>query len=280
MAAEHAEHEATRAALRAVIPRLAQLLRSIADMDAPSGVPPWTVGDVGAHLRACYLAYCSAFTHEFIDWDRLLPPGDSPLIERITEVNARAVALFGTDQRLHAGDFVAEHGEMFLQATEGLAPDTPVNVPWYGKQLVITLGTATGLVLSESLLHGLDIARGARLPWTIAPGEARLVLGRTMPAMMPLVVNTAKAQGVSIAFDLAITGGPRLAVVVDDGTATVTRDASPRRYDCRIMAAPTPFLLVSYRRMPLWKAIATGRVRAGGRKPWLGPRLAALVSSP
>ncbi|MEU5425676.1 maleylpyruvate isomerase N-terminal domain-containing protein [Streptomyces olivoreticuli] len=275
-----AEHEKTRAALRAAVPRLVRLLRDVPDGGAPSGVPVWTVSDVGAHLQAVYLAYCSSFTGEFDGWDAVLPTGDGAFIERITAVNAKAIGLFGGDGCGGSGDFVAERGETFLRVTEGLAPDTPVATPWYGEGVRLTLAAATGLMLSETLVHGLDIARGARLPWAIGADEARLVIGQAFPTMMPLALDTAKAHGVRIAFDVAIKGGPRLAVVVEDGTATVTRDAPPRAYDCRITAAPTAFLLIGFRRTPLWKAIARGRIRAAGRRPWLATRLTELVASP
>ncbi|MFH9725392.1 maleylpyruvate isomerase family mycothiol-dependent enzyme [Streptomyces sp. NPDC017254] len=274
------EHEKTRAALRAVVPRLVRLLREVPDPDAPSGVPLWTVGDVGAHLAGVYLAYSLDFTDDSVEWDSLLPPGDGPLGERIAAVNATTIGLFSGEERARLGDFVTERSAMFLHATEGLSPGTPVAAPWLGKEVTITLAAATGLMLSETLVHGLDIARGAGRPWPIGPEEASLVLGQSMPTMMPLALDTAKAQGVSIAFDLAIKGGPRLAVVVDGGTATVTRDAPPRTYDCRITAAPTTFLLVSFRRAPVWKAIASGRMRAGGRRPWLAMRLGELIATP
>ncbi|MEU1677288.1 maleylpyruvate isomerase N-terminal domain-containing protein [Streptomyces roseifaciens] len=275
-----AEHERARAALRAVIPRLARLLRAAPDLDAPSGVPPWTVGDAGAHLCAVYLAFCSAFTHEFADWDGVLPAGDGSFTERITAVNAKSIGLLDADERRHLGELLTERGERFLHVTRDLAPGTPVAAPWYGQKVVLTLANATGLMLSESLLHGLDVARGARIPWTIGADEARLVIGQAMPAVMPLALDEAKAQGVRISFDVVIKGGPRLAVVVDDGTATVTRDAPPRAYDCRITAEPTAFLLISFRRTPLWTAIARGRIRAGGRRPWLALRLSELIAGP
>ncbi|WP_424890106.1 maleylpyruvate isomerase N-terminal domain-containing protein [Streptomyces sp. XH2] len=276
-----AEHEKTRAALGAAIPRLVRLLRDVRDLDAASGVPVWTVGDVGAHLAAVYLAYCSAVSaDESVEWDEVLPRGDGPFVERITAVNAMSIGLLSGDERARPGDFLAERGERFLRCTEGLAPDTPLATPWYGQELTLTLAAATGLMLSESLVHGLDIARGAGLPWRIGPDEARLVLGQSMPTMMPPALNTAKAQGVSIAFDLAIKGGPRLAVVIDDGTVTVTRDAPPRAYDCRITATPTAFLLVAFRRTPIRQAIARGRMRAGGRRPWLAVRLSELIATP
>ncbi|MGW4229896.1 maleylpyruvate isomerase N-terminal domain-containing protein [Streptomyces sp. NPDC004980] len=274
-----AEHEKTRAALDAAIPRLARLLRDAPVLDAASGVPAWTVGDVGTHLMAVYLAYTAAATgDESVVPDSVLQPGDRPLIERITAMNALSVGLLGGDERARLGDFVAERGETFLRLTEGLAPDTPVAALWYGREL--TLATVTGLMLSETLVHGLDIARGAGLPWLIRPDEARLVLGQAMPAMMSSTLDAAKARGVAIAFDLAIKGGPRLAVVVDDGAMTVTRDAAPRAYDCRITADPAAFLLVSFRRTPVWKAVARGQMRAGGRRPWLARRLGELIATP
>ncbi|WP_435188708.1 maleylpyruvate isomerase N-terminal domain-containing protein [Streptomyces sp. bgisy126] len=284
------EHERTRAALAAAVPRLVALLRAVPDPDAGSGVPEWTVGDVGAHLAAVYLAYTSLVSSdEAVEWDDVLPSGEETsdggtsgggtFVERITAMNARSVTLFGGEDRPKVPDFVAERGETFLRVTEGLAPDTPVSAPWYG-EVPFTLATVTGLLLGETLVHGLDVARGARLPWPIGDDEARLVLGQSMPTMMAAALDPVRARGVRIAFDLAIKGGPRLAVVVDDGTVTVTRDAPPCAYDCRIVAAPATFLLVSFRRTPIWKAVASGRMRAGGRKPWLAPRLGRLVAGP
>ncbi|WP_418961120.1 maleylpyruvate isomerase N-terminal domain-containing protein [Streptomyces tritici] len=274
------EHHRTRAALSTGLRRLARMLGEVPDLDAPAGVPGWSVGDVGAHLAAAYLAYGATFTDEPVDWDGIVPAGDVPLGERVAAVNALSVTLVGAEERARLGEVVAERGETFLRATEGLAPDTPVPAPWLGPDVSVPLAAATGILLGECLVHGLDIARGSRLPWPVGPDEARLVIGQSMPTTMPLALDRAEARGVRLAFDLAVEGGPRLAVVVDDGTATVTRDAPPRRYDCRITAEPTAFLLVSFRRLPLWRAIAAGRMRAGGRRPWRATQLSRLITSP
>ncbi|WP_267889563.1 maleylpyruvate isomerase N-terminal domain-containing protein [Streptomyces sp. NRRL F-6492] len=262
------------------MPRLAGLSRAVPDPDAASGVPVWSVGDVGTHLAAVYLAYTSLVPPDgTTERDGVPPSGEGTFAERITAMNARSVTLFDRAERAKTADFVAERGETFLRATEGLPPDTPVSAPWYG-EVPFTLATVTGLMLSETLVHGLDVARGARLPWPIGQDEARLVLGQSMPTMMTAALDPVEARGVSIAFDLAIKGGPRLAVVFGDGTVTVTRDAPPRAYDCRIVADPVTFLLVSFRRTPIWKAVASGRMRAGGRRPWLATRLGRLVAAP
>ncbi|MFI5801379.1 maleylpyruvate isomerase N-terminal domain-containing protein [Streptomyces sp. NPDC051561] len=274
------EHEKTRAALRAAAARLVRLLREAPDLHAASGLPAWTVGDVGAHLASVFLAYGAGFTDDAVEWGHVLPPQEGTLTERIAALNAHSVGLVTGAERARIGDVVAERGETFLRATEGLDPETLVATPWYGPQRTVTLAAATAMVLSESLVHGLDIARGAGLPWRIGPDEACLVLGQAMPTMMRLALDPEKARGVSMAFDLAVKGGPRLAIVVADGTVTVTRDAPPRVYDCRLTVSPTAFLLVSFRRTPMWQAIARGRMRAGGRRPWRALRLAGLLANP
>ncbi|MGW6413817.1 maleylpyruvate isomerase N-terminal domain-containing protein [Streptomyces sp. NPDC055055] len=274
------EHLKTRAALADVLPRLVSLLRAVPDRDAASGVPVWTVGDVGAHLASAFLAYGSlARGDDSTAWDGILPPGDGRLDERVTAMNATAIGLFGDDERARLGDLVAEHGAAFLRDTAQLAPDTLVVVPWFRQRL--TLAALTGLLLGESLVHGLDIARGAGLPWAIRPVEATLVLGQAMPTLMSLACDTEKAAGTTLALDLVVKyGGPRLAVVVEDGAMTVTRDAPHRSYDCRLTVAPVTFLLVAFRRTPVWKAVAFGHLRAGGRRPWLATRLPQLIASP
>ncbi|MDV5148983.1 maleylpyruvate isomerase N-terminal domain-containing protein [Streptomyces sp. SBC-4] len=190
-----AEHQKTRAALAAAIPRLVGLLRDVPDLDAPSGVPVWTVGDVGAHLTSVYLAYGSVVSADgSMEWGSVLPAGDLPFVERITAMNAASVGLLDGEGRARLGDLLAERGEAFLRTTEGLAPDIPVTAPWYGSEPTLTVAVVTGLMLSETLVHGLDIARGARLPWPIGPDEASLVIGQSMPTMMSLALDAAKAR--------------------------------------------------------------------------------------
>lgn len=275
------EHGRTRAALAEAVGRLSRLLDRIEDLDAPSGLPEWSVGDTAAHLAAVYLAYAAAAADEPVDWSGILPTEEQGLLaERIAAVNSKAIALFDGEQRARSGEFIAERATAFLAATAAQAPEAPVPTPWYGPERSLTVAAATGLLLSETLLHGLDIARGARAPWPIGSEEAGLVLGQAIPAMMPLALDTTRARGVRRSFDLSFDGGLRLAVVVDDGTMTVTRDPGQRRYDCRITADPVTFLLVSFQRAPMWKAIALGRMRAGGRKPWLATSLSKLVATP
>ncbi|MFJ4675699.1 MULTISPECIES: maleylpyruvate isomerase N-terminal domain-containing protein [unclassified Kitasatospora] len=274
-------HRATRTALAGTVDRLCVLLERTHGLRHRSALPRWSAGQVGAHLAAVFWAYCSAVSDEEpVDWAEVLPGGEPAFGPRMAAVNARAVALVGERTGERRAGFVAERAELFLRATAPLAPETPVATPWYGPEPALTVAASTGLLLSECLVHGLDIARATGLPWRIEPEHARLVLGQAMPVMMPLALDRERARGVDVVFDLAVRGGPRLFLAVRDGAMTVTTGAAPRTPDCRISADPVAFLLVAFRRSPQWKAVARGLLRAGGRKPWLAPRLTWLVPSP
>ncbi|MGH3848136.1 MAG: hypothetical protein ACRDRT_00220, partial [Pseudonocardiaceae bacterium] len=97
----------------------------------------------------------------------------------------------------------------------------------------------------------------------------------TLPSMLDLTA----AGGRRATYDLRVRGGLRAFVRVADGVLTV----EPGRgldADCHISADPVAFLLVGYGRRGQWGPIATGKLLAWGRKPWLGPRFAALVRNP
>jgi uncharacterized protein (TIGR03083 family) len=274
-----AEYELSRAALRALLPRLANLLPPSADRDAPSRLPGWSVADVGAHLSTVYLAFAATASQRTDMLAGLLPADDGPLVSRLTEVNERAVASVGADERARLGELLVERGGAFLDSTAGMPPETVLPTPWYGQRVALTVGAATGLVLSETLVHGRDIALGRRQPWTIEQDAARLALVQFLPPMMPLTLDQTKARGQRLTAELVLRGGGSLSVVVENGAATVSSEPAPR-YDCRVVASPAAFLLLTFRRMPLWRAIAGGHLRSGGRRPWLGPKLYGMFRSP
>jgi hypothetical protein len=58
-----------------------------------------------------------------------------------------------------------------------------------------------------------------------------------------------------------------LRFAIADGTGTPLAADGPA--DCTIRAEPVAFTLVGYGRMSRWRAAATGRLVAGGRRPWL-----------
>jgi hypothetical protein len=93
------------------------------------------------------------------------------------------------------------------------------------------------------------------------------------------MVNAGKATGLRATYDIRIRGGDRFDFIFDDGELNIVEPSS-RRVDCHISADPVAFLLVVWNRQSQWPAIATGKLMAWGRKPWLGPQLRALMRNP
>ena len=65
---------------------------------------------------------------------------------------------------------------------------------------------------------------------------------------------------------------------VTNGTAVVT--AAGEKADCVITADPVAFLLVGFGRVPQFSQLLRGKLRAGGRKPWLATTFGTLLASP
>ncbi|MGH3919740.1 MAG: SCP2 sterol-binding domain-containing protein [Pseudonocardiaceae bacterium] len=139
-------------------------------------------------------------------------------------------------------------------------------------------------LLSETIMHGYDIAHAAGRKWRIEPARAAMVLGRfnapIAQALAPRAfVNGAKAAGVQVTYDVRIRGGDSFYFIFDDGELRV-EEPSSRRVDCHISADPVAMLMVFWSRQSQWTAIAKGKLMAWGRKPWLGPQFRALMRNP
>jgi putative sterol carrier protein len=142
--------------------------------------------------------------------------------------------------------------------------------------LVLSPSTMTSLLLGEQAVHGLDIARAARTPWDIEPRDALLIIPGILSVAPEYLRPSAAAARVS--FELRIRGANHYRMAVDRGTAVVT--AAGAKPDCVITADPVAFLLLGYGRISQWGPIVRGKLRAGGRKPWLAMKFATLLASP
>ena len=89
------------------------------------------------------------------------------------------------------------------------------------------------------------------------------------------------AHDVRICYELRFGPGDRYRFVVDGPTATASpAEGTHVRPDCVITADPVAFLLVGYGRAGQWSQILRGKLRAGGRRPWLAQRFSSLLTRP
>ena len=261
------------AALTAVVPRLTALIRSVRHPDRHA-VGDWNVGDVAVHLADAW-AVLPTLSRE----------GMASPIREVGELAALTAALVrqqpDRDLASLAGRIDAAAAD-FLAATDGRVDGT--TAPWLVDGIRVPVSTFLCHLLSESLVHGDDIARAEGLPWTIERRHATLALmGFVMPMAQSLephaLVHQDRAAGVHARYDIRFRGDGGVHITIDDGTMRIAPRTSAR-VDCHMSANPAALLLQIFGRRSQWHALARGQITSWGRRPWLGLALRPMLNNP
>jgi uncharacterized protein (TIGR03083 family) len=261
-------------ALRDAVARSADLWRHIDKPDTPAPGLSWTAAETAAHVVGDLRDYTQALTRHANGYmTHPNRPTESP--SRLSaKVNARHLEEV-PERNLHRlADMLEGAADAYLNAAATADPGVEIATP---NGLVISPSTMATLLLGEQLIHGLDISRTAKIPWTIAAADAYLVIPGVL-SVAPQYLRPQRAAGMHISFELRMRGGPSYRLTVDDGTAVVT--AAGEKADCVITADPVAFLLLGYGRVSQLSPVLRGRLRPGGRKPWLAMKFGTLLSSP
>jgi hypothetical protein len=266
-------HNETRDALRAAVGRSAELLRRVDDADAPVPGLEWTAAETAAHMVGELRDYGQALTRHtngYVTHANRVQESPSRMsaivnARQLTEVAERDMARLATN--------LEDAAMAYLPAAA--AADENAAIP-IANGLVLNPSTMTSLLLGEQIIHGVDISRATRSPWGIRPRDALLVIPGALTVAPHYLRPSAAATRVS--FELRIRGASPYRMAVDHGTAVVT--AAGERADCVITADPVAFMLVGFGRIAQWPPILRGKLRAGGRKPWLAMKFATLISTP
>lgn len=283
-----AEWQQGQTALRQEVDRVTSLLRSIQDSQAPA-LGQWNIGELAMHLSQAWLGIPAMARRNLAPIYEVLPDiagtaGDS-MMNDIWELGDLMLRAVEKDPERDLGvlaDRIGAEADRYLADCAGADPNA-LN-PWMVRGFTLPLSISTYHLLQETVVHGYDIARAAGRKWRVEPSHAAMVLGRFVfpvlkAAPSRMFVNGAKAAGVRATYDIRLRGGGRYYFVFDDGDFTV-EEPSARRVDCHISADPVAMLLVFFARRSQWPAIATGKLMAWGRKPWLGFQLRSLMRNP
>jgi len=261
-------------ALRSAAERTARMVRTVPDGAARVPGMDWSASETAAHLVGELSFYTGFLTGQRDARDYLdQGPGGPTAAERNAAANTRQLREFPERELSRLADAIVAAAEEFAGAAAG-RPDSDRALVTNG--MTLTVPVMSALLLGEQVVHGLDIARAARLPWTIAPQDSLLVLAGAV-AVLPDYVDRRAAAGRHVSYELRLRGGPGYRLAFDDGTLSVT--APGPRADCAISADPVAFLLVGYGRTGQWGQIIRGKLVAGGRKPWLGLGFGKLLTS-
>jgi uncharacterized protein (TIGR03083 family) len=236
----------------------------------------WTVGQTAAHVIGDMRQYTEALARH-LNGDRagLSIPDGSPARVR-TAVNDRHLIDVAERDPRRLADMLEETAASYLAAASAVGTSGGVPI-LTADGLVLEPAVMTCLLLGEQLVHGLDIARAANRPWRIGRDDALLVIPAVL-SLAPQYLRPSRTKDLNISFELRMRGGCRYRMAITDGAGVVT--AAGEKADCVITADPVAFLLLGLGRVPQLPQLLRGKLRAGGRKPWLAAKFGTLLASP
>lgn len=275
-------------ALRTEVSRVTALLRSVHDPGAPA-VGEWNLAEVAMHLSQAWVVVPGLARGDLSGAYEVLPglggtAGES-LITNLWDLGGVTVDAVRADAERDPrvlADRIEVRAQEFFDECEGRSPDEPH--PWLVQGITVPLSTLTCHLLNETLMHGGDMAHADRRSWPMDRGHATLVLlGFLLPVLTALdpraLVDPVKAAGLRATYEVRLRGGGRFRLAFDHGALRV-EGASSRPVDCYLSADPVALLQVMWGRQSQWTAVATGKLLAWGRRPWLGPKLRTVMRNP
>lgn len=261
------------AALADVVPRLGTLVRSI-DRPAAHAIGNWSTVEVAVHMAHVWETLTSLADSEV----------DSPLqdIGALGPLTADLVRQDADRDPAVLAERIDVRATAFLSDPSALRSDA--QSPWLVQGIEVPRVALACHLLSESLVHGYDIAQAQRVRWTITPAHAGLALmGFAFPLLARLdpraLVDQERARGFDACYDIGVRGAGHVFLEIKDGAVAVQREHG-RRVDCHLSADPATLLLLLFGRIGQWPAILTGKLFAWGPKPWLGPQLRQVLRNP
>jgi hypothetical protein len=266
-------HDTTQTALRDAAGRSAELLRRVGDGAVPVPGLTWTAAETAAHMIGELRDYTQALTRHTNGYMTHANRTQESPSEMGAVVNARQLVEVAERDMGRLADMVVAAAETYLAAAA--VADEEATIP-VANGLVLNPATMTSLLLGEQVVHGLDVARAARTRWDIRPRDALMVIPGALSVAPHYLTRSALTTRAS--YELRIRGANGYRMAVDHGKATVT--AAGERADCVITADPVAFMLLGFGRISQWPPILRGKLRAGGRKPWLAMKFATLLASP
>lgn len=270
--------ERTETALVGAAGRTAQLMRS--GLDPAARVPglSWSAEETAAHLVADLREHTALATGAHPSPGAIGSSGDGRnAAQRGAAANRAQLEDFSERDMTVLAGLLEQATAGLVAAVTGLPTDEPIVT---ANGVAMTPSTLVSICLGEQLVHGLDLARSAGRPWPIARPDALRVIPGVM-AIAPDYLDQTAASGLHLAYELRFGPADRYRFTVNGTDLTVSPAEGPHdRPDCVITADPVAFLLVGYGRVGQWSQILRGKLRAGGRRPWLALRFSSLLVSP
>lgn len=242
------------------------------------------------HLSQTWIAIPGLARADLAEVESIVPDrGAGASVARdVTQLGAVTVAAVAAEpvrDPAQLADRIAERAAGYLRDCADQQARRPEDEhrSWLLSGITVPPHVFTAHLLSETLVHGWDIARASGRRWRIDPDHAALVVRWFLlellvygaPQLLGDPATLARVSG-RYRFDVRRHGSVRM--VFDSSGARL--DDAPGPPDCRMSLHPVAFLLLFFGRRGLVGTVARGGVLVGGRKPWLGLRLQRSVPTP
>jgi hypothetical protein len=268
----------------AALPEAVRQLRAVSRAVPPDlrVTPHWTAADTLAHLCTIAAMDVAMVTR---DLAALPVPGISELraattVDTVSAMNAAVLSRYSERDTSVLLDRLDRDVTRLLEASG--AAGAPAQVSWLGEANLPIDGLLAHL-LNELDIHGWDIAHAARLPWRSDPAEAALFLdpflvGVTRSGYGRLLdrEGAVRPGRISVTFRPGY-GDPVTLALVDGAVRVEPLDLRP---DVRLTYDPVTLNRMLFGRVSKARAVSSGKVRIGGRRPWLLPAFMQTMRLP
>ena len=272
--------------LQETVSRLSQLLGTVAD-PGRRAVGRWSIGETAAHLTAVTVldsSWARGGRPEPGPWRDLFDRASTTTLGQVSEINALTMVCEPErDPRILASRIEQEADRLM----EALAADASAGagdgVSWLAGIETSPTGVVAHL-LSEMLVHGMDIARAEGRSFPIPAAAARLFfetffLDALQSPAVSRFATERNGDGGELRWELRLRGTQPVQLVFGRGQLAVDRTAA-KAPDVRISADPGVMLLVMFRRISPLAPMLRGRLVVSGRRPWKLRRLMRLLQMP
>lgn len=247
---DHHQHACD--ALERSTPLLLQALRSASGTVRPRKMR-WTNGDIAAHMLASLTeAHKAARGEPSVYDDGLTSELDEMMIAQVPQRDPSVLA-----------DMIEEGTGAFLSTVRQRSGSDPTIPPR------TTVATHVGLLALDHHLHGGQFSETTGSPWRGVVAD----MYSPLSIVLPFAFDAEAARDFQGSYTLQLRGVQPLRYAIDHGRLEM--DAAGRT-ECTITADPQAFLRIGLGLVSQVRAVLTGKMRAGGRKPWLAPATSRL----
>jgi Mycothiol maleylpyruvate isomerase N-terminal domain len=276
-----AQWRAVRNALAETGERFTGMVRT-ADPQAMA-TADWTVAETAAHVLVIALLYTSVVDpdHTPLPIPELAGRIATATVDNVHEFNAEGLRRLPDRDPRSVASRLTDCVERILRTTADDPPAKPLT--WLGESQVPVAGVLAHL-LNELQIHGRDIARAVRSPWTVPAADAALYWELFFIGMLRYSYGrllddcTEPARERRIAVEFRSPYNAPAVVVLHRGR--VSLDIPGRDVDVRVSFDPPTMNLMMFGRVSRLRAVVTGKVVIRGPRPWLLPVFLRTVHMP